>query len=276
MTHYREIDISGMAPCVPASQPAPQLIWVELSALVIDERYQRPLAGHNMKAIARIAGDFRWSRFSPVLIAPVEGGAYAVIDGQHRAHAAALCGFEKIPAMVALVAPEEQALAFIQINTSQIKVRSHVVYRAALSAGEAWALDCKAAVEAAGCTLMTRGNVGKYSKKVGEVFTIELIRNLIEAGHAQAVTDGLAALLHSDGVGAEHFADAILRPWLTAVIETGAPRAALDRALLISDLMTARDTADRYAKENGKPRAVILRKAFRIIIEKGVEAVKYD
>lgn len=276
MTHYRQIDITGMQPCTPKTQPAPQVTWVDLASLVIDDRYQRPLGRRNFEAIQRIAADFRWARFSPVLVAPIEGGQYAIIDGQHRAHAAALCGFEKIPAMVALVAPDEQALAFIEINTSQIKVRSHTALRTALSANEPWALDCKAAVEAAGCVLMTSSNVGKESKKAGWVFCINLIRKLVEAGNAQAVTDGLASLLQSDGVGPDHFADAILRPWLTAVVETGAPRAALDRALMISDLLAAKDAADQFAKQTGKPRAETLRRAFVITIEKGEEAVKYD
>lgn len=155
MTNYRTVDLTGMDPVQPASQPAPQLIWVEIRDLVIDDRYQRPLIAGNRIAIKRIAADFRWSRFSPVLVAPVEGGKYALIDGQHRAHAAALCGFERVPAMVALVAPEEQALAFIEINTRQIKVRGVAIYRAALAAGEAWAAECRDRVEAAGCRLMT-------------------------------------------------------------------------------------------------------------------------
>lgn len=50
MTDYRVIDVTGMQPVDPASQPAPQLIWVEISDLVIDDRYQRPLAENNRSA----------------------------------------------------------------------------------------------------------------------------------------------------------------------------------------------------------------------------------
>lgn len=196
MTDYRTIDLTGMQPVEPASQPAPQLMWIEIADLVIDDRYQRPLAEGNRAAIRRIAGDFHWSRFSPVLVAPVEGGKYALIDGQHRAHAAALCGYDRIPAMVALVAPEEQAIAFIEINTRQIKVRGVTIYRAALSAGEPWAIECRDRVEAAGCQLMT-ANWSQAKKKPGMVFCVDLIRRLIEAGkgggcHSRA--DGISGL----------------------------------------------------------------------------------
>ena len=125
-SHFRRIDIDGMQPAELAPQPAPQMLWVEIDQLVIDDRYQRPLNAGNRSAIRRIAGAFRWSRFSPIIVAPIEGGRYALIDGQHRAHAAALCGIESIPAMVALVAPEEQAQAFIEINTRQILSLIHI------------------------------------------------------------------------------------------------------------------------------------------------------
>lgn len=104
-THLNPINVDGMDVFPLAEQPAPQLLWLRIEDLVVDSRYQRPLNTGNWAAIRRIAKDFRWSRFSPVLVAPVEGGRYAVIDGQHRAHAAALCGIESIPAMVALVPP---------------------------------------------------------------------------------------------------------------------------------------------------------------------------
>lgn len=271
MTDYRTIDLIGMKPVSPDPGPAPQQIWIELDRLVIDERYQRPLNGGNRAAIKRIAEQFKWCRFSPVLIAPVEGGLYALIDGQHRAHAAALCGFERIPAMVALVAPEEQALAFIEINTRQIKVTSHQVYRAALTAGEEWAVQCRDAVEAADCQLMT-SNRTTNDKKPGQIYCVQLIKRLVEAGHSQAVTEGLAAMLAYDAEAVPNFSNDLLQPWLTAVAEHSA-----DRTELLSVLKSKRpwlviEAADRIAVEDGKPKARSRREFFSMLIRRNLEA----
>lgn len=264
----RAIDIAGMDMLDLAPQPAPQLMWVKIDDLVIDDRYQRPLSTNNWASIKRIAREFRWSRFSPVVVAPVEGGRYALIDGQHRAHAAALCRIEAIPAMVALVAPGEQALAFIEINTRQIRVSGHVVYRAALTAGEAWAVACRDAVAVAGCELMTRNNMSKNDKKAGQVFAIGLIRNLVQTGHDKAVTNGLAALMRYDPEAVANFTDTLLTPWLTACAEI--PR---EQDFYLDVLRAKRpwlviEAADRMAEEDGMPKATARREFFSMLMRR--------
>lgn len=265
MTHFRSIDVSDMQPASLAPQPAPQMLWVELDQLVIDDRYQRPLGVGNRAAIKQIAKDFRWSRFSPVIVAPIEGGRYAIIDGQHRAHAAALCGITSIPAMVALVAPEEQAQAFIDINTRQIRVSGHQVYRAALTAGEPWAVACDAAVKAAGCRLM--GSPQRTAaKKPGQVFAIALIRKLVEAGHGKAVTRGLAAMLQYDPESVPNMSDALLAPWLGAVSETSASVDQLLAALHARRPWLVIEAADQMAEQDQKPKAAMRRSFFAAMI----------
>ena len=267
MTQYRTIDLTGMQPVAPASQPAPQLMWIEVADLVIDDRYQRPLADGNRAAIRRIAAEFRWSRFSPVLVAPVEGGKYALIDGQHRAHAAALCGFERIPAMVALVAPEEQALAFIEINTRQIRVSMQLVYRAALTAGEDWAVACRDAVSASGCQLMT-SNRSTKDKKPGQVYCIGLIRRLVDAGKAQAVTNGLAAVLEYDPTSTANFSDTLLMPWLNAVAESTCDAPELVSVLRARKPWLVIEAADRLAEQDGKAKATCRREFFSMLMRR--------
>lgn len=267
MSSYRTIDLSGMQPVSPASQPAPQLIWVEVADLVIDDRYQRPLDKNNKAAIRRIAAEFRWSRFSPVLVAPVEGGKYALIDGQHRAHAAALCGFERIPAMVALVAPEEQALAFIEINTRQIRVSAQSVYRAALTAGEPWAVAAHDAVKAAGCRLMTV-NRSQKDKKPGMVFCVGLIQKLVLAGKTEAVTRGLSALMAYDNTATQNFSDALLTPLLTAAADIGGTTPGWLATLQAKRPWLVLENADREADSTRRPRAATRREAFIRLYER--------
>lgn len=265
VTFFRQVDVSDLPPVEPVPQAAPQLLWVNIADLVIDERYQRPLAKGNIKAIRRIADEFHWSRFSPVLVAPVAGGKYALIDGQHRAHAAALCGFGSIPAMVSLVAPEEQALAFIEINTRSIRVGREQVYRAALTAGEGWALECRDVVAAAGCRLM----ISRYStadKKPGMIFTVALIQRIVEAGKGEAVTRALAALMEYDSGSVANFSNDLLTPWVSAVAESDAGVDVLVRVLRAKRPWLVMDAADRMAATRLRPKAQCRREAFAQMI----------
>ena len=116
-THMRTIETgTNHAPSSVDAGPAPMLQWLPLASLVVDDSYQRELKRGNWSAIRRIADNFKWSRFSPVFVAPVEGGRYAIIDGQHRAHAAAICGFDEVTCQIVQMSREEQAASFAAVN----------------------------------------------------------------------------------------------------------------------------------------------------------------
>ncbi|NGQ89274.1 ParB N-terminal domain-containing protein [Rhodobacter sp. HX-7-19] len=267
----RHIDIQNCEQVTPADQPAPMLDWIPISKIVMDDEYQRELKPNNWAAIKRIAADFHWSRFSPVLLAPIEGGLYSCIDGQHRTHAAAICGFDRVPAMITTVTKAEQARAFVHVNGSQIRVSGHQVYRAALAAREPWAVSCRDAVEAADCRLMMNNSTLAKDKKPGEVFCIALIRKLVEAGKAGAVTAGLQALRAYEPEKVALYADYVLTPWLTAV--------ASDPAFVNADLVAVLrkrnpyqviEAAERYAGVERLPTAPTKRQFFeRQILEHG-------
>lgn len=270
----RPIDVQNCEPVTPADQPAPMLDWIPISNIVMDDDYQRELKPNNWAAIRRISANFHWSRFAPVLLAPIEGGLYSCIDGQHRAHAAAICGFERVPAMITTVSKAEQARAFVHVNGSQIRVSGHQVYRAALAAREPWAVACCEAVEAAGCKLMSC-NMSTKEKKPGQVFCVGLIRKMVDGTGAGAVTTGLKAIREYDKQGnAALYADYLLKPWLTAI--------ASDDSFLRADLVAVLqkrapyhviDAADRLAKNEGKPLALSRRQAFeRMIRSYGFDA----
>jgi hypothetical protein len=67
----------------------PMLQWLKIEDLVVDPAYQRPIVGHGRRNVDRIAREFSWSCFAPVVVSPVEGGKFAIIDGQHRTTSAA-------------------------------------------------------------------------------------------------------------------------------------------------------------------------------------------
>lgn len=244
MTH-RQIDISGQAPVdVPARHHTPGLDWVRIDQLLIDEDYQRPLAQRNWQTIRRIAAQFDWARFTPVMVAKIPGGGhYALIDGQHRAHAAALVGLSCIPAMIVDVPASAQAAAFAAINTQRTAVSAFHIFRAALVSGEAWAKSAAQAVDDAGCRLMT-SNSSASEKKPGDIFAVSLVRGHVQAGRAGLVTLVLSAIRQSQRGDDIHLYQArILKPlWAVLVDEPPISLALLIRFLSNTDLIRARDT----------------------------------
>ena len=214
-----EVPVGPPVPCAPG--PAPMLQWVEVAALRMDDAYQRPLTAASWKAIRRIAENFQWSRFSPVLLAPLEAGLFAVIDGQHRAHAAAMAGIASVPAQIVQVGQAEQGRAFVWVNGQNLRVNAWQIHKAKLAAGDEAAVRADRAVTAAGCRLMT-GNQSSSLKKPGDVYALGLIQRLVAADADAAITAGLAALRAvPDLQRPVCWTDFLLAPWLEAVRVTG-------------------------------------------------------
>jgi hypothetical protein len=110
--------------------------WLSVADLVVDPAYQRPIVGKGRRNVDRIARNFQWSCFSPVVVSPVEGGKFAIIDGQHRTTAAALIGLESVPCQIVVAAREEQAAAFKAINGITTPISRMALHAAAVVSGE--------------------------------------------------------------------------------------------------------------------------------------------
>lgn len=218
-SELRAIDASGFRPAVVLDQPAPQLLWVALADLVIDDQYQRAITANGRALIQRIADGWDWRKFQPILVAPTLDGRLAVVDGQHRAHAAVVAGLERLPALCVAMTPVEQAAGFAAVNRDRIKLDSFAIYRAELAAGVDWAVRAKEAVEAGGCRLMTcLWSTGQ--KKPGMVFAIGLMRRMVAAGEDFAIQVGLRAIRDSAaGAEAAAYDGRILNLWLPALAQ---------------------------------------------------------
>ncbi|MGE8128501.1 ParB N-terminal domain-containing protein [Methylobacterium sp. NPDC080182] len=138
----------------PVPGAAPMLQWLAISSLVVDDTYQRPIRGEGERNVAKIAANFRWARFAPVVVAPVEGGMFAIIDGQHRTTAAALVGIETVPCQVVIPPASEQADAFKAINGSTTRMNRQTIHRAAVAAGDPEALAIGDACRCAGVEVL--------------------------------------------------------------------------------------------------------------------------
>jgi len=216
----RGIDPSiGRRPKAVAAGSAAILRWVPVVDLIIDGTYQRDIGRDNITAINKIAENFEWSKFSAVHVAPVEGGKFAVIDGQHRVHAAGLCGFSEVPCQIVQIDRAAQAAAFAAINGLVTKVTVWQLYKAALAAGEGWALTAKKVCADAGCRLMTY-NRG-INKKPGEIYSIRYIVKAIHNHGEAATTRGLTAIRQAPEHGdtPEAYVYPMLRPCTEAVAQ---------------------------------------------------------
>lgn len=181
----RQIDVApfSTAPARDKAEcgPAPDLRWIEIEQLVIDPAYQREITRQGADNVRRIAKAFDWRFFSAVVVSPVEGGRFAIIDGQHRTTAAALCGFKQVPCQIVHAAPNEQAAAFNAINGTTTKVSSLSRFRAAVAAGEPAAVRAKRLTDAAGIRILPYPiAANSAAAQAGDTMAVNVILRLCE------------------------------------------------------------------------------------------------
>lgn len=147
---YRAIDASKLSPVKFETHPGehPVLQWLPLASLMVDDRYQRNVLERGLANVYRIAREFDWRKFAPVIVAEV-AGRYAIVDGQHRCYAAALRDIRNVPCMVIRATLAEQASAFAAINGRITRLSELQLHAAAVTAGETDAVALAAVCRAA-------------------------------------------------------------------------------------------------------------------------------
>lgn len=134
----------------PGSRPS--LKWIALDQLVVDQNYQRQVKKDGRAGINRIAREFNWRKFQPLVVAPVNKDRYAVIDGQHRLGGARMRpDIPELPCYV-VDAPDiaAQAGAFVALNSDRIGVSRVDRFWASVASGDAIARRIKAVCDKAG------------------------------------------------------------------------------------------------------------------------------
>lgn len=214
----RALVIDGLSrPATRDPGPEPQMEWLPVEKLVIDPDYQREINKTGRRAIEQIAAKFEWTKFGAVTVAPVSLGRYAIIDGQHRVTAAKLIGMAAVPCVVQALDRAGQAAAFSAINGSVVKITPGAIYKAALAAGEGWAVTAERTCRNAGCRLMTSYG-SAAAKNGGEIYAVAVVRELIDRHGEATVTLALAAYRQSPyGDLAIAWASPLLLAWVTAV-----------------------------------------------------------
>jgi len=241
---FRAIDIQGFAPATLRDQPAPAMMSIAIDQMVIDTRYQRSLSPKGRRMIQKIADGWDWKSYQPVSVAPTPDGLFAVVDGQHRVHAAAVAGLRMLPCYVVPMTPVEQAKAFTAVNQDRTRLTAAALFKARLAAGEPAAQAEAAAVEAAGCRLMTY-MPSASQRRAGDVFAYGLISKMVADGEGEAVTVGLRAIRQSQAGGARGEATGeSLRVYDGQVLQAWLPALAADQRFLRLDLVPVFDGID--------------------------------
>lgn len=173
-----------------APGPAPFLEWIKIEQLVVDTEYQREIGRRGANNVAQIAEHFDWSKFAPVIVAPVEGGLFAIVDGQHRTTAAMLRNIEKVPCQVVQADRAQQAAAYAAVNGNITKTTAQQLYHAKLAANEPGALAIAEICSVAGVEVIRR-NIPQSKMKVGQTQAIGALTRC----HAQYGRDTLITAL---------------------------------------------------------------------------------
>jgi hypothetical protein len=154
------------------------LQWLNIADLVVDPAYQRPITGKGRRNVNCIARAFSWACFAPVVVSPVEGGKFAIIDGQHRTTAAALVGMEQVPCQVVIADRAEQAAAFKAINGVTTPISRMALQAAAVVAGDSWAVQIADVCKRANVELL-RYPVAADKQSPGQTMAIAAIAHCL-------------------------------------------------------------------------------------------------
>jgi hypothetical protein len=189
--------------------PAPVLQWLPIAQLGINPDYQRDILRRGRDNVGRIARLFDWRKFGTVIVAPVAGGRYAIVDGQHRTTAAAVRGIESIPCQIIMADPGEQAAAFAAINGAVTGMTPLQLHAARVAAGDRDACEIARICERAGVSIC-RYPLPASKMVAGQTLALGAISQTLRT-HGPAIAElTLAALRHGAGdVGGRISADFI-------------------------------------------------------------------
>lgn len=216
MSDLRHIETQSYAKVdVPTSfGPPPKLEWLSITALRVDPAYQREISFVGRKNIRKIASEFDWSMFSPIMVAGIGANLYVIVDGQHRATAAALAGVERVPCSIVDIHRAAQARAFRSINANTTRPHSVQLFHAAVAAGDADAVAIHQACAKAGVVIV-RIPTQTSAMRAGETMAVMTIGQCLQKFGMDLTVTGLRALICTgDGN-----AGALIRAVIFGVVE---------------------------------------------------------
>lgn len=228
--------------------PRSTVRWLPVAQLLIDERYQRVILGSGRKNVVRIAREFEWAKFIPVIVADLEKNRYAILDGQHRTTAAAVRGIEQVPCMIVKADPAKQAEIFAAINGQITTMSPMQLHAARVAAGDPRAVRLAQVCVAAGVTIC-RYPVPANNMKAGETLAAGTLYRLLDKYGDAVLKAALKCLTKTRGGYPGYLRNESIEA-LCAVLEAEPEWYASDKRLLIA--AGTLDFADEYRKAKAK------------------------
>ena len=248
---FSRLDLSGLKAPPPREHGAvSQLIWVDLADCVVDREYQRDITTHSRSRVVKIAAEFDWSCFSPLIVSPVADGKYAIIDGQHRATAAMLIGETQVPEMVVIADRARQAKSFAAINGSTTKMTAQQVYRAARASKEPKIVEIDAIAAECGVHILTR-KLQADLMKPGDLICVQAVVKAFEQHGAESLRAAFAAIMASKGDKRGLISPIVVRGLAMLFAHRPMSIATIRRAFAFLDLRDAMSEAKREGFDGG-------------------------
>jgi hypothetical protein len=173
----------------------PSLEWLAVGQLQVDPAYQRATDGlHSRRIIVGMVKCWDWKLCQPLVVTRRADNGLFVLDGQHRLMGASERG--DIPHLPCVVIPaisaEEEAAAFVKLNTARQKLSQADLFAGMLAAGDAEAHLVDTIMCETGWRIVRHANTAAY--KPGDLACApRLVRHIKTHGEA-SVRNSLAAL----------------------------------------------------------------------------------
>ncbi len=173
----------------------PALEWLGVGQLQVDAAYQRATDGHHSRRI--IVGMVKcwdWRLCQPLVVTRRADGGFFVLDGQHRLAGARERGdIPHLPCVVlSAISSEEEAAAFVKLNTARQKLSQGDIFAGMLAAGDAEAVLVEQMMRETGWRLVRHVNTAVY--KPGDLTCAPRLAKLVKSSGEAAVRNALASL----------------------------------------------------------------------------------
>lgn len=194
----------SMAPQMSELGAKPELKWLLLEQLQVDNSYQRDTQSSASRASIRyLKRNFCWANCGALIVCKDED-KYNVIDGQHRLEAARGRGdIQTLPCIVISdMNIQNQALSFVQINRQRVSLTPMARFHAAVAAGDTLAVHAQGILDTAQIKV-PRSPVFMGHTKPREMQAVGTLLTLVKAYSAEIIVWALQCIpeAYGDEVG---------------------------------------------------------------------------
>ncbi|MBR9766134.1 MAG: ParB N-terminal domain-containing protein [Rhodobacteraceae bacterium] len=236
---------------VASAQDSLRLDFIPIADLYVDRRYQRRTSANSRMRIRSMVAEFSWSKFGAIAVTEETDGRFSIIDGQHRAIAAAAIRASHVPAVIATGDVAAQAETFVGINAMRTSVASIDKFRARVAAADPVAVAVHKMLTELDISTDVPAGAGIRHRETRAVSTLEKLQKR----HGQGVLFTALETLLNAQPGQNNlltsFAIEVTATVLAKMLDAGRDLERLDRTLAEIDFETLKEEATQLRKLTG-------------------------